>query len=148
MATRFNRYWVLIVIFLVAIIVVGSVVAWSRYNPGQPIEIAVSASRDLEGEVYISGAVSNPGFYPLKVGESIESLIQAAGGITSKDGLFNLKIFVAGIKEEIQPQKIDTGSTLKLKLRHILLSSFFPPYFIVSDPVPRAHHLIDLLDHI
>jgi len=107
MATsKFNRFGTLITLILVAIIVIGGIVVWSRYSGGQPIEIAQSPSQELDGEIYISGAITSPGFYPLKVGDSIEALIQAAGGITDNADLSQLKLYIPEVGEE-QPQRID-----------------------------------------
>jgi len=104
--SKFNRFGTLITLILVAIIVIGGIVVWSRYSGGQPIEIAQSPSQELDGEIYISGAITSPGFYPLKVGDSIEALIQAAGGITDNADLSQLKLYIPEVGEE-QPQKID-----------------------------------------
>ena len=104
--SKFNRFGTLITLILVAIIVIGGIVVWSRYSGGQPVEIAQSPSQELDGEIYISGAITSPGFYPLKVGDSIEALIQAAGGITDNADLSQLKLYIPEVGEE-QPQKID-----------------------------------------
>ena len=104
---KLNQFWTLITVLLIAIIVIGGIAAWSRYSQPQPIEISIPPSQELQGEIYIGGAVSNPGFYPLEVGDSIEALIQAAGGATGNADLTGLKIYVPEIGEEEQPQKID-----------------------------------------
>jgi len=105
--SKFNKYLTLITILLVAIIAISSTVACSRYSPGQPVEISISPQQELQGEIYIGGAVSNPGFYPLKTGDSIGALIQAAGGTTSSADLSQLKLYTPQTEEEEQPQKID-----------------------------------------
>jgi len=105
--SKFNKYWTLITILLVAIIAIGSIVAWSRYSPSQPVEISISSNQELQGRIYIGGAVSNPSFYPLKAGDSIEALIQAAGGTTTSADLNWLKLYIPQIGEEEQPQKIN-----------------------------------------
>lgn len=102
-----NKYWALAIILLIAIIAAGSVIVWSRYSPSQPIEISTPPSQELEGEIYIGGAVTNPGFYPLKTGDSIDALIQATGGISSGADLGRLKLYIPDVEEEEQPQKID-----------------------------------------
>jgi len=102
-----NRYWALTIILLIAAIVTGSIITWSRYHPPQPIEISLPPSQELQGEVYIGGAVINPGFYPLKPGDSIEALIQAAGGITDNADLTRLKLYIPIVGEKEEPQKID-----------------------------------------
>jgi competence protein ComEA len=102
-----NRYWALIIILLIAVIIIGGVVVWSRYSPPHPIEISLPPSPQLQGEVYLGGAVSNPGFYPLKSGDSIEALIQVAGGTTDNADLAGVELYIPSIGEEQQTQKID-----------------------------------------
>ena len=105
--TKLNKYWVLIIILLVAIIAIGGIIAWSRYSPSQPIEISMPPHPQLQGEIYIGGAVNNPGFYPLNAGDSIERIIQAAGGTTSNANLSQLKLHVPESGETYSPQKVD-----------------------------------------
>jgi len=104
---RLNQPWTVITLLLIAVTIAGGIVAWQRYSHPQPVEISLSASPEFQGEVYIGGAVSNSGFYPLKSGDSIEALIQAAGGTTSNANLSQLKIYIPGVGEEEEPQKID-----------------------------------------
>ena len=105
--SKSTQYWVLIVILLIAIIAVGSVVAWVRYSPSQPIELSISPSQELQGEICVGGAVANPGFYPFKDVDSIGTIIQAAGGIASGADLTRLNLFIPGIADKEQPQKVD-----------------------------------------
>ena len=105
--TKLNKYWTLITIFLVAIIVIAGIVAWSRYSGSQPIEISTPSHPELQGQIYVGNAVHNPGFYPLRAGDSIEALIQAAGGINRSADLSQLKLYIPGVGEEEEPQKIN-----------------------------------------
>ncbi len=108
MATgKLNQFWALITVLLIAVIVIGGVVAWSRYSPSQPIEISLAPSQELSGEIYIGGAVSSPSFHPLVSGESLEALIQAAGGTTADADLTRLKLYIPRVGEGEQPQRID-----------------------------------------
>ncbi len=102
-----NIYWAPIVILLIAIIAVGGIVAWLRYSPGQPIEIFLPPQPELQGEIYVGGAVCNPGFYPLKAGDSMESVIQAAGGTTGSADLSRLELCIPRVGGEQPAQKID-----------------------------------------
>jgi competence protein ComEA len=104
---RLNQLWTIVTILLIAVIVIGGTVAWSRYRQPQPIEISLPPNPQFQGEVYLGGAVGNPGFYPVKSGDSIEALIQAAGGTTGNANLTEVKIYIPKIGEEQQPQKID-----------------------------------------
>jgi len=105
--TKFNKYWALIIVFLIAVIITGGIIAWQKYRPPHPIEISLPSSPEFQGEIYLSGAVSNPGLYPLKSEDSIDALIQAAGGTTDNANLTSLRIYIPSVGEEETPQKID-----------------------------------------
>ena len=105
--SKVSQYWTLITILLVAIIAIGGIAAWSRYSPSQPIEISMPQGQELQGRIYIGGAVSNPGFYPLKARDTIEALIQAAGETMSSADLSRLKLYIPQTGEEERPQKIN-----------------------------------------
>lgn len=105
--TKLNQFWTLIIILLIAIIVVGSLVTWSRYSRSQPIEISISPSQEIQGEIYIGGAVNNPGFYPLKAGDSIDDVIRAAGGTSANTDASRLKLYIPEAGEEESPQKVN-----------------------------------------
>ena len=116
MTTKFSKYWMLLIILLVAVITVGSIVVWSRYSHSQPIEISISkpSSPEQPNKIYIDGAVNNPGFYPLNAGDSIAALIQAAGGTIQAAGgtvasadLSGLKLYISEVGEKEEPQKVD-----------------------------------------
>ncbi len=106
-ASKLNKYWVLITIFLAAIIAISSIVVWVRYSRSQPIEISILLTQELQGRIYIGGAVSSPSFYPLKAGDTIEALIQAAGGTTDNADFNQLKLYISQTDEAEQSQKID-----------------------------------------
>ena len=94
--TKLNKYGTLVIILLIAIIAVGGIVTWSKYSPGQPIEISTpnSPSQQQLNQIYIGGAVTNPGFYPLKASDTTEALIQAAGGTTIDADLSQLRLYI------------------------------------------------------
>jgi competence protein ComEA len=102
-----NRYWALGIILLIIAIVTGGVIVWARYHQPEPIEISLPPSPQFQGEVYIGGAVSNPGFYPVKADDSLEALIGAAGGATDNANLTQLKLYIPAVGEEQQPQRIN-----------------------------------------
>ena len=102
-----NKFWTLSIILLVAIIAINGIVVWARYSPSQPIEISISPHQELQGEIYVAGAVTSPGLYFLLAGDSTDALIQAAGGITSNADLSRLKLYIPQVGEEEQPQKIN-----------------------------------------
>lgn len=107
--SRLNQYWTLISLLLVVIIVTGGIVAWSRYRESQPVEISIvkSPSQEQLSRIYIGGAVNNPGFYPLAAGDSINDIIQAAGGTAGSTDLSQLKLHIPDADKEYQPQKVN-----------------------------------------
>ena len=107
MGSKANKYWTLITILLVAIIVVGGVVVWSRYCPGQPVEISIPPGQEVQGRIYIGGAVNSPGSYPFAGDDSMEALIQAAGGTTDSAGHDGLKLYIPRVGGEPEPQRVD-----------------------------------------
>ena len=104
---KISRYWALIIILLIAIIVIGSIAIWSKYDSSQLIEISIPASQELSDRIYIGGAVNNPGFYPLRAGDSLADIIQASGGTTGNADLSSIKIYIPQLAEETESQKIN-----------------------------------------
>lgn len=108
MATsKLNRFWTLTIILLVVVIIVSGIVAWSKYSRSQPIEISMPPVQEVQDGIYIGGAIISPGYYPVKAGDRIEDIIQAAGGTAVNADLTNLEFHIPQIGEEQQPQKID-----------------------------------------
>jgi len=101
-----NKYGILVVILLIAIIVTGSIVIWSKSSQSQPIEISIDQEQKIQGEIYVGGAVNNPGFYPLRTDDGITDLIQAAGGTSDNADFSQVRLYVPHSAEEL-PQKID-----------------------------------------
>jgi competence protein ComEA len=56
--------------------------------------------------VYVSGAVSNPGFYNLPAGGSLGALVEAAG-VSPEADLSALELHVPSSANEAEPQKIN-----------------------------------------
>ncbi|MFH1775890.1 MAG: ComEA family DNA-binding protein [Chloroflexota bacterium] len=105
-AGRPDRYWTLLII-LAAIILAASLTIWLRRSPGQPLEIAAPPAPELAGEVHVSGAVSNPGIYPLKPTDSIADILKAAGGTTPSADPGQIRLHISNDTEEDQPQKVN-----------------------------------------
>ncbi len=111
MTTSKHKHWMIIAILLVVVIAAGSVSIWQKYSHSQPIEISITHHQELlSGEIYIGGAVNNPGFYPLKNGDTLEDIIQAAGGTTGDADLNQIKMQIPEIKEGEQPQKVNLNT--------------------------------------
>jgi len=97
----------LLIITLIAVTTVSAILVWSQYRGSQLEEISISnpPAEEPIGSIYVGGAVNNAGFYPLTDGDSIESVIQAAGGTTNAD-LATIKLYIPAVGEEA-PQKIN-----------------------------------------
>jgi competence ComEA-like helix-hairpin-helix protein len=46
-----NRFWSLITLLLIAVIVIGGIIAWQNYGPNHPIKIVLSEEPDATGGV-------------------------------------------------------------------------------------------------
>jgi len=102
-------FWLMGSFVLVGLIIVASFIVWMRYQPEPPIEISLRSTPNYTGAIYLSGAVANPGLYPFTTTDTIESLIQAAGGFSAGANLSNVKLsFVP--EGNSGPQKIDLNA--------------------------------------
>jgi len=106
--SRADRLYLFITVFLVIAIIVGGVMLAIKHSRSQPVEIALSQTTPPEqsGEVYISGAVANPGIYSLKEDDTIQALLSDAGVEPDAD-LSHIKIHIPREGEKQSPQKID-----------------------------------------
>ena len=106
-AGRFFNGWTLMVLLLIVVIIAGSVVIWLKSSRGQAIEISLMPGQELEGKIYVGGAVNNPGFYPLYAGDGIEDVIRAAGGLTDGATLSRVKLTVSEADKDEALQKVN-----------------------------------------
>jgi len=51
-AGKLDRFWALTALLLLAIIVIGGIIAWQKYSPTHPIEISLPPAQDSGGEAY------------------------------------------------------------------------------------------------
>jgi competence protein ComEA len=91
----------------VLIIIAGGVIIWSRYEPGEPVEIIHPTKKTWDGTIYIGGVVNLPGYYPFTNKDTIETLTQAAGGISDYYSRLDPILLFKDPKQEQQTQKID-----------------------------------------
>jgi len=102
---RFFNGWTLAVTALALIIVAGGVLIFLniRHSPG--VEISFAPIRDIQGRIYVSGEFNNPGVYPVFAGDSLEDIIQAAGGLKNGADLNSIELSVGTVNTS--PQKIN-----------------------------------------
>jgi len=108
--TGAKRFWLIAVILLVAVIVVSASIAWTKYRPGLPIEITLPPPQTVAGNIYVSGAVTNPGIYTFSGDDTIDSLLRAAGGVTIDGNSGSLELNIAGTDSTAAPQKININT--------------------------------------
>ena len=65
-----KQSWIVAFIILIAAIVVTASIAWTRYRPSLPIEITLPPPQTVSGNIYVGGAVNNPGIYTFSGVES------------------------------------------------------------------------------
>jgi len=106
--SRADRFYLFITVFLVIAVVVGGVMLATKHSKSQPMEIILSQAEPSQqsGEVYISGAVANPGIYSLKEGDTMQALLSDAGVEADAD-LSHIKIYIPQKGAASLPQKID-----------------------------------------
>ena len=111
--SRADRLYLSITILLFIAVVVGGVMLAVEHGKAQPVEIVLAqpalpvVNGELySGEIYIGGAVVNPGIYSLKKGDTIEELLFGAGIEPGAD-LSHIELYISRQSETQSPQKID-----------------------------------------
>ena len=108
MAERLDRFWVGVAATLFFVSLVGAVTFFSlRPDHGAPLAIAQPAPIATAGEIYINGAVANPGLYPLRPGDTMERIFADAGGLAVGADRERLSLVVPANDQTSQHQRID-----------------------------------------
>jgi len=108
---RADRLYISVIIFLVIAIIIGGVTLATKRGKSQPVEISLSQTAQTEApqessEVYVGGAVANPGIYSLNEGDTLQTLLYDVGVEPDAD-LSHIEIYIPREGEEQSPQKID-----------------------------------------
>jgi competence protein ComEA len=106
--SRVDRFYLSVTAFLVIAAIAGGVMLAVQHSRSQPVEIVLSQTVPPEqsGELYIGGAVANPGIYPWQEGDTIQALLLDTGVEPDAD-LSHIEIYVPREGEEQSSQKID-----------------------------------------
>ena len=118
--SRADRFYLFITVLLLVAAIAGGVVLAVQHSRNQPVEIVLSqtAPPEQSGELYVSGAVANPGIYPWQEGDTIQALLLDTGVEPDAD-LSHIEIHIPWEGEEQSPQKIDINRAQPLSLIHI-----------------------------
>jgi competence protein ComEA len=106
--SRPDRFYLFITVFLLIAAIAGGVMLAVQHSRSQPVEIVLSQTEPPEqsGELYIGGAVANPGIYPWQEGDTIQALLLDTAVEPDAD-LRRIEIYIPREGEEQSPQKID-----------------------------------------
>ena len=106
--SRADRFYLFITVFLVIAAIAGGVMLAVQHSKSQPVEIILSQTEppELSGELYIGGAVANPGIYPLKEDDNLQTLLSDAGVEPDAD-LSHIELHIPREGEDQSPQKLD-----------------------------------------
>ncbi len=106
--SRADRFYLFITVFLLVAAIAGGIMLAVQHSRSQPVEIVLSQTEPPEqsGELYIGGAVANPGIYPWQEGDTVQALLLDAGVEPDAD-LSHIEIYVPREGEEQSPQKIN-----------------------------------------
>jgi len=105
---RADRFYLFVTVFLAIAAIAGGITLAVQHSRNQPVEIVLSQTEPPQqsGELYISGAVANPGMYPLKEGDTLQTLLSDAAVEPDAD-LSHMELHISREGEDQSPQKID-----------------------------------------
>ncbi len=104
---KLSRFWLLATFLLIIIILVSSLIIWAKRDKGQPIMITSPPPSNFHGNIYVDGAVANPGIYPLRGNDNLITIIQISGGIDENADLTRIHLYIPQVQEKDQPQRIN-----------------------------------------
>jgi competence protein ComEA len=105
---RADRLYLFITVFLLIAAIAGGIMLAVQHSRNQPVEIVLSGTEPpvQNGELYIGGAVANPGIYPWQEDDTIQALLLDAGVEPDAD-LSRIEIYVPQAGATASLQKID-----------------------------------------
>jgi competence protein ComEA len=75
-------------------------------QPGVEIQLT-TVSKSYSNLIYIGGAVNNPGYYPFNISDTLDEMIDSAGGLETGADISQVNISFEAIDCNMSPQKID-----------------------------------------
>jgi competence protein ComEA len=106
--SRADRFYLFVTVFLAIAAIAGGVMLAVQHSKSQPVEIVLSQTEPptQNGEIYIGGAVANPGIYPWQEGDTLQMLLSDAGVEPDAD-LSHIELYIPREGEDQSLQKID-----------------------------------------
>ncbi|MCX6001452.1 MAG: ComEA family DNA-binding protein [Chloroflexi bacterium] len=98
----------IIAVFLIVCLITAMIFFSFRLARLQPVEIKLEEVNPMAaaGDITIRGAVSRPGTYTSRAGDTLSSLVSAAG-ISDNADTTRLSVYVPEKGESARPQKVD-----------------------------------------
>ena len=108
--SRADRVYLFITVFLLIAAIAGGVMLGVQRSRHQPVEIVLSQTEPpaQNGEIYIGGAVANPGIYPWQEDDTLQMLLSTAGVVSAAD-LSHMELYVPQAGQTASIQKIDVN---------------------------------------
>jgi competence protein ComEA len=108
MSERLDRFWVGVAVSLLFFSIAGAIVFLSlRPSHQTPLLISPPVPVVTAGDIYVGGAVVNPGLYPLKPGDTVTGLLADAGGPSAGADQRRLSLVLPATNQTSQYQKVD-----------------------------------------
>ena len=108
MSSQLEKHWLIITAVILLSLICGGIILAVKQGNHQTTEICLTTTTtpQHQWEIYIDGAVTNPGFYPVYEDDNVVTLIQAAGP-NSKADFSRVKIHIPKIDGNHTPQQVD-----------------------------------------
>lgn len=111
MGSRGQRVWLSLNVFLLLVLVSGFFLLLLNLPSSPPVLLELITPSPLPvKQVYIDGAIASPGLYPYRPGDSLEDLIEAAGGTLPEAVLDRIEIYIPSSKERGQVQRVNINT--------------------------------------
>jgi competence protein ComEA len=106
--SRADRVYLFITVFLLIAAIAGGTMLGLQRSGHQPVEIVLSQAEPPQqtGQLYIGGAVANPGIYPWQADDTLRTVLLDAG-IEPDADLSHIQVYVPQAGETASAQKID-----------------------------------------
>ena len=106
--SRVDRVYLFITVFLLIAAIAGGVMLGLQRRGTQSAEIVLSQTEppQQDGQLYIDGAVANPGIYPWQADDTLQTILLDTGVDPDAD-LSRIEIHVPEAGETASAQKID-----------------------------------------
>jgi len=148
--SRVDRFYLFATVFLAIAAIAGSITLAVQHNRNQPVEIVLSQTEppSQSGEIYIGGAVANPGIYALKEGDTLQTLLSHAAVELDAD-VNHMELYIPHEGENQSPQRIDINRADPWLLEALpgigeVLAQRIVDYRSENDPFRRVEDLLQV----